>query len=461
MLQSLSQRTKHNWRRALAMLLVLLTVIGMLPAEAFAADAAYKAIGDFEVNIAGSTGWNGTCQPLPVYASENGNTEIVTVPVSDNAEPVPFVILKDNGGDRVQIGLVSDDDSNVIPWTGGAVDGTGWVDKAYIFVNLPDILPSIAYSLTNADGSIFTAADGTEIPDVTGPRFYAGKQMNLRLDRKEYIVPCMYTMAQRLAKVQKSAMANGETLVIYEAFRPAEVQAALRDGLDALIDSNDTAAADMEKASGMGYGQNWFTASGTFSHLAGLSVDMTLAKGDPEELYEYTLDGAVYKKYEAWTEYDMPSAMHELCSDAIRFQKPVSSTAMPDDLENWTEEFAASEGAKRLQKYSTDAGLIPLASEYWHFSDPGMAEMMGTGKYSKSTPIHTAGNYMFDSAPSITPSGALGRSVSQPAAAAARSTGGAGGLNPGSPGGQKPTTSNVAWATIMVPLSRPKRKKDK
>ena len=29
--------------------------------------------------------------------------------------------------------------------------------------------------------------------------------MNLRLDRKEYIVPCMYTLAQRLAKVQKSA----------------------------------------------------------------------------------------------------------------------------------------------------------------------------------------------------------------------------------------------------------------
>ena len=70
MLQSLLQRTKHNWRRALAMLLVLLTVIGMLPAEAFAADAAYKATGDFEVNIAGSTGWNCTCQPLPVYASD-------------------------------------------------------------------------------------------------------------------------------------------------------------------------------------------------------------------------------------------------------------------------------------------------------------------------------------------------------------------------------------------------------
>ena len=360
MQQSLSQRTKGTWRRALSMLLAVLTVIGMFPVTAFAADAAYKATGDFEVNIAGATGWNGTCQPLPVYDSENGSMEIVAVPASDDAGPVPFVILEDNGGERVKIGLVSDDEGNVIPWTGGAADGTGWVDKAHIFVNLPDVLPSIAYNLTNASGSIFTAAGGTEIPNVTGHQFYAGKQMNLRLDRKEYTVPCMYTLAQRLAKVQKSAMVNGETLVVYEAFRPAELQSAVRDGLNALIDSSDTVAADMKKASGMGYGQSWFIASGTSNHQAGLAVDMTLAKGNPEELYEYTLDGTAYKKYEAWTEYDMPSAMHELSSDAIRFQKSVSSTSMPDNLENWTEKFAASEGAKRLQKYGNVTKQLKL-----------------------------------------------------------------------------------------------------
>ena len=56
MLQSLSQQVKSNWRRALSMLLVLLTVVGMLPTTAFAADTVYRATGDFEVNIAGSTG---------------------------------------------------------------------------------------------------------------------------------------------------------------------------------------------------------------------------------------------------------------------------------------------------------------------------------------------------------------------------------------------------------------------
>lgn len=264
----------------------------------------------------------------------------------------------------------------------------------------------------------------------------------------------MYTLAQRLAKVQKAAMSNGETLVIYEAFRPAAVQSAVRDGLRSLISGNSAVSADMKKAGAMGYGWSWFIAKGASSHQAGLAVDMTLAKGDPEELYAYSLDGAAYQKYEAWTEYDMPSAMHELSSSAIRFQTPTSSTAMPGDLENWIEAFAASEGAKRLQNYCADAGLIPLASEWWHFNDPNTAEIMAAGKYSKSVPIHTAGDYTFDAAPSVTPSEAVERFLSHPApigSAAASDddgpTGGTGGLNPGSPGGQAPTRKDVAWTT--------------
>ena len=434
MLQTFSQNMKPDWRRALALLLALLTVVGMLPTTAFAADTAFAATGDFEVNIAGSTGWNGTCNPLPVFDSESGDKEIASVPASDDAEPVPFVLLEDNGGERVKISLT---------------DGkTGWVEKAHIFVNLPDVLPSIAYNLTNASGSVFTAADGTEIPNVTGHQFYTGKQVNLRLDRKEYIAPCMYTLAQRLAKAQKSAMANGETLVIYETFRPAAVQSAVRDGLSSLIDNDKTVAADMKKADSMGYGQNWFISGGTSGHQAGLSVDMTLAKGDPEELYEYNLDGVTYRKYEVWTEYDMPAAMHELSSDAVRFRKPASSTSMPENLEDWTADFAACDGAKRLQKYCTDAGLIPLASEYWHFNDPNLAVIMAKGIHGKSVPVNTAGNYIFDSAISVSPSDVLGQPMqSSPRKAAAGPTGGVGGLNPGSPGGQTPTRKDVAWTT--------------
>lgn len=148
----------------------------------------------------------------------------------------------------------------------------------------------------------------------------------------------MFTLAERLAKVQQSAMSNGETLVVYETFRPAGVQSAVRDGFTALWNSNSDVSTDMDKAIAMGYAreQGWFISNGTSNHQAGLAVDTSLAKGNPAELHEYTLDGATYQKYEDWTEYKMPTRMHQLSSTAIRFQAPVSSYTMPSELDNWT-----------------------------------------------------------------------------------------------------------------------------
>ena len=234
MLKTLSQSIKSNWKRTLSGLLAVITIMGMLPATALAAEGTatraavsaatpvYAPTGDFEVNIAGATGWNGTCLPLPVYNAESGGSQVASVPTSDNAKPIPFAILAYNGGDRVKVGLAVDSGGNVTAWEGGQLGKTGWVDKERIFINLPDVVPSIAYNLTNSKSSIFQAADGKSIPDVTGRSFYPNaRQFNSRLSRYEYVVPCMFSLAERLAKVQQSAMSNGETLVIYETFRPA------------------------------------------------------------------------------------------------------------------------------------------------------------------------------------------------------------------------------------------------
>ena len=107
MLQFLSQKMKARWKRVLSLLLVVLTVIGMFPATAFAAEAAskYPPTGGFDVNVAGSTGWNGTRDSLPVYDSENDGVETVVISASDEAAPIPFMILEDNGGERVKMGL--------------------------------------------------------------------------------------------------------------------------------------------------------------------------------------------------------------------------------------------------------------------------------------------------------------------------------------------------------------------
>jgi len=195
MQKSLSQSIETRWRKMLSVLLVLLTVLGMLPTTALASDAtpAYEPTGDFEVNVAGSTGWNAYPMTLPVYDAEEDGKQIAVVPAADENAPIAFVILEDNGGDRVKVGLAYDG-STLTSWTGGSVTKTGWVDKESIFVNLPDVLPSIAYDLTGRED-----------------------QYSVRLGRYEHIVPCWYTLAEFLAESQKEAMSNGETLLVYDA----------------------------------------------------------------------------------------------------------------------------------------------------------------------------------------------------------------------------------------------------
>ena len=126
MSKSLSQSVRTHWKRVLSMLLVLLTVLGMFPSTAFASDSipGFDATGNFEVNIAGATGWNAFPMSLPVYDEETDGEQIATVPALSEAAPIAFVILEDNGGGRV--------------------------DKESIFVNLPDVLPGIAYRRTDS-----------------------------------------------------------------------------------------------------------------------------------------------------------------------------------------------------------------------------------------------------------------------------------------------------------------------
>ena len=295
-----------HWKKVLSLLLVLLTVLGMFPSTASASDSvpAFTSTGNFEVNVAGATGWNATSLPLPVYDSETGSKQIATVPANSDAASIAFVLLEDDGGDRVEIGLAYDDSGSLTSWEGGKVAETGWVDKESIFVNLPDVMPGIAY---------------TDLP---------AEQYSSRLYRYEYIVPCLYLLAEQLAEVQKDAMSNGNTLVVYGA-------------------GDQTA-------------------------------DIRLAKGDPAELHTYEIDGVKYQKYEVWTD-----------------------ASLPHDLAEWVEPFSISANSSTIDRvFST--------KPYETF-----AEVCGMG-----------GIQLFSSP-----------------------TGGTGGLNPGSPGGKKPTRNDVAWTT--------------
>ena len=190
---------KSHWKRAVSGLLAVIMAAGMLPVSAFAAGTSdnsnlYAPTGSFELNVAGATAWNGGDKPFTVYKTEGGNVPVATLPTA-----TPFALLEDNSGDRIKIGYQNGG------WTGANLDGIGWVDKDSVLVNLPDVIPSIAYE---SDGS---------------------KLFNSRLTRFEYVIPGTYALAEQLAQLQREAMSSGETLVVHKSGQTVSVSRAKGD----------------------------------------------------------------------------------------------------------------------------------------------------------------------------------------------------------------------------------------
>ena len=175
------KQIKGHWKRMLTGLLTAVIAVGLLPVRGFAAsEAACPPTGSFELNIAGTTAWSGGEEPLAVYASESRTARAGEIPAE-----TAFALLEDSGGDRLKIGYTEGG------WKGSTLESTGWADKEGILVNLPDVIPSIAYIREDAE-----------------------PQFNSRLTRFEYVIPAPYAEAERLARLQAEAMDGGETLVL-------------------------------------------------------------------------------------------------------------------------------------------------------------------------------------------------------------------------------------------------------
>ena len=280
-------------KKLLSLFLAFVMALGILPAGAFAAGTAANdpPAGSFELDAAGTTAWNGGDDPLTVYAAETGTAQAATIPAGE-----PFALLE-NGNTRLKIGYCEGG------WTGDTLESTGWVDKDSILVNLPDLIPSIAYIREDAEA-----------------------QFNSRLTRFEYVIPCPYGEAERLAQLQAEAMAGGETLLL---------------------------------------------------RMVDQIVTVSRATGDPASLETYSLDGATYQKYSKWTEVEPAD------SGISAYQLPYNITTA----------------------YSADPSVT-------------------LGMFAPQDPAPR---------PNRAP------------AANATPTGDVGAYNPGSPGGRKPSTTDVAW----------------
>jgi len=295
--------------------------------------------GIFELPISGATG----------YAS-------VSLSVYDNPNRYANEVLTLTAGQGFTILIEYDD------WWLIQIDEVdGFVRNESCFINLPDVLPSIVYDITNAYSSVMSSA-GIDIPNVTGQALYEAMEYNARLGREEFTVPVLYLTAQRLAAAQKAALADGNTIIMFEAFRPRETQRRVADNFRELVNTN----RDVSDALG-GWGISSFIATTISNHQRGGAVDISLATIISQEVDKSGEFGFI--RITEYEEHIMPSPIHDLSARSAIFRHHVD-TSSDSAWRNAPFTDTVTDGALLLQKYLTDVGFTPIASEWWHFNDP-------------------------------------------------------------------------------------------
>ncbi len=246
----------------------------------------------------------------------------------------------------------------------------GYISAMHTMINLPDVVPSIIYNVTSSYGSIFRSSQ-RDIPNVTGKAFYQGLHYNERLGKNSFVVPVLYPMAKKIYDAQQLALQQGDTLVIYEGYRPYDLQNLVYEELTKLSKIDPVVMAGMTNSH---WNINWFIAKGVSTHQTGLAIDVSLAKINEFDLGQ--VGEYLYFDIKGCEEYVMPSPMHELSTKAVSMKEPVA----------WQTQFSwrdvelsetMTDGAKKLREYCTNAGLEPLASEWWHFNDVQNTHKLG------------------------------------------------------------------------------------
>ncbi|MFA7688824.1 MAG: D-ala-D-ala dipeptidase, partial [Bacilli bacterium] len=220
----------------------------------------------------------------------------------------------------------------------------------------------IIYNASNSNKSLYTSS-GYDLPNITGEKLYDVLMYNNRLEKNEFVMPVLYSMAKKIYEAQQFALKNGDSLKIYETYRPYEVQMKVADSLRTLASSNKDVHDGINK---VGWSESWFISQKLSDHQIGVAIDTTLVKVNSYKVR--TMGKYKYIEITNYIEYEMPTNIHELSAKSAVFTKGVSSK----DKTAWKNaSFAATitDGAIKLQQYCTNADLIPLASEWWHFND--------------------------------------------------------------------------------------------
>ncbi len=288
---------------------------------------------------------------------------------------VDMTLVKDDGNEIVEAGtpftIISEEKDKWFVKIGE--DKFGWLESKYCFINLVDVIPSIIYNNTNSYSSEYRSLMN-DIEGITNEQLYNSYYYSNRFSEDQFIVPVLYTMSKNIAMAQQKALADGNTLVIYEGYRPYETQMQVCAALKALANSNAEVAKHINNYT---WNISWFIATGVSNHQRGYAIDVSLAKITEAE-YKKTGEYE-YISIVNYDEYEMPTPIHELSDLSVTFQAPVSSISKTD----WQYATLAStfnESAKLLQDYCTSSGLTPLSSEWWHFNDLSAKDIVGNNR---------------------------------------------------------------------------------
>ena len=287
--------------------IILLTI--MIPNNVYA-----QSNSTFERALAGSTGWS-ICNQYMKSQPSSSSTTVCSVEAGKS-----FCILSEVGN----------------YWCVKYKDYIGFIEHTYCFINLPDILPSAEYDITNSYSSIYKV-NNEDIPGLTGEHLYAYKSsFNDKLNKEEFIVPMLYSTAKLVVQAQYIANDYGYSLKIYDTYRPNTVTQYASEKLEDLYDSNSNIRASFN-----GWGLSWFLAKGTSTHNTGAALDVSLVNLETGE------------------EANMPSNMHELSVASVKYTSGGSTS--------YTE--TMTEDAILLDQIFTEVGMKGIASEWWHFQD--------------------------------------------------------------------------------------------
>lgn len=210
-------------------------------------------------------------------------------------------------------------------------DGVGYIDSNYCMINLPEYLGGLCgYDILNSYDSAYRV-HGVDIPQVTDT-VITGYENVLQADGT-YLVPVLYSAAQKLLRAALAAKELGYRLKIYDSYRPykatKEIYSVTEKLLDQVIPDGTLTIRELMTDNGR-YRLGNFLAPVTSRHNYGVALDLTLETLSGEEL-------------------EMQTVMHDL--------------SWYSALEN------NNENADLLQSIMVAAGFKTLESEWWHFQD--------------------------------------------------------------------------------------------